>query len=293
MDGTLCRCESPLPGPVAPDLSMFDHVTWGKTTPDYLAQERWFETRYPNLLEDARTKYVRAINEWVERNWGQTEYNETSARIKVHGRNKYEAKINKDIQWTETYMRDDRYDVCGDLPQSFHEADMVVGSFAIDIETPVQITYLQKDIRGQIANAFEWSTYMYVDDTMGLQPHDKPALIPGVLENIPSRRVKRARWQIKGEGYRMPAQALKKHWVVAGDTLQRLAQKYYGDVSRWPILYKVNAMAIGANPYALRAGLVLEIPDLNQLSPGLIKSAMDNAPAAPPGPHTVTMPPPL
>lgn len=292
-DGTLCRCESPLPGPLAPDLSAWEHFTWGEAAAAHLGQERWFETRYPNLLEDARIKFVREINGWVERNWGQTEYDETSPRIRVHGRNKYKSPANRSIVWTETLMRDDRFQDCGDLPQSFHEADAVVGSYALDIVTPVAIAYMKKTVNGQIVDAFEWTATLYVEDTMGVQARDRIAFIPGVLTNAPSRRVRRASWTIGGEGYRKPAQTWKKHWVISGDTLSLLAQKYYGDIALWPILYKFNAVAIGPDQNNLRVGLVLEIPELSQLSPDLIRSILQNAPPAAPQQHTVTVQPPL
>lgn len=287
----MCRCESPLPGPVGKDLSMFDHLGSSDAGSSYMEQERWFETRYPNLLEQSRLHFTKTINLWVEQNWGQPEYNEASPRIKVHGRNKYEAKVNKDIVWTETYMRDDRFEACGDEPQSFHEADVVLGSFAVDIETPVTIIYSRKNVRGETADAFEWTAVMYIDDTLGVQEHDKPAKIPGVLKWAPSRRVKRAKWVIRGEGFRMPEQLVRTHRVVAGDTLHKLAQKYYGDASKWPIIYKLNADVIGISPGALRVDSVLRVPELSQISPGLIKSAMDNAPPSTAAPNAIPVGP--
>lgn len=288
-DGTICRCASPLPGPVAPDLSMWDHWTWGDTSNTYLGHERWFEQRYPNLLENARVRFVKDVNTWVELHWGETKYDETTARIKVHGRNKFESSANKNIQWSETFMRDDRFEVCGDQPQSFHEADMVVGSFAIDIVTPIEITYSTAVVNGQSVATFSWTSTMYVEDTMGIQPHDKPAKL-GLLGYLPSHKVKRAIWTIGGEGRRVPQESWKKHRVVRGDTLRSLAKQYYGDTEKWPILYKFNVDAIGPEPGKLKIGTMLVIPDPTRLSPGLIQQILANPPVKKPGQPTIRGP---
>jgi hypothetical protein len=288
-DGTMCRCESPRPGAVGTDLSMFDHLTWGEQPGSYMEQERWFERRYPNLLENARVHFVKAVNDWVESHWGETRYDEKSPRISVHGRNKYESPRNKGVRWTATYMRDDFFEICGDQPQTFHEADAVLGDFAIDIETPIQIAYSTGRVRGQVANTYTWTSRMYVDDVMGIQSHDK---IGGAFlrENLPSRRVKRAIWIISGEGYRIPDEVWKKHWVVKGDTLRGLAKKYYGDAAKWPILYKYNADTIGADPAKLRIATVLEIPDITRLSHGLVQQILSNPPKNIPGQPAVRGP---
>jgi nucleoid-associated protein YgaU len=52
----------------------------------------------------------------------------------------------------------------------------------------------------------------------------------------------------------------RKHTVAAGDTLETLAQKYYGDPARWTRLYSANFDQLsGGRP--LQAGMVLEIPE--------------------------------
>lgn len=48
--------------------------------------------------------------------------------------------------------------------------------------------------------------------------------------------------------------------VQAGDSLSKIALKYYGDASRWPPIYLLNTGVIGRNPNMLRVGLTLEIP---------------------------------
>ncbi|MCG2592803.1 hypothetical protein LZ009_08400 [Ramlibacter sp. XY19] len=210
-DGTMCRCESPLPGPTGTELSMWDHPTWGKSAPSYLGNERWFEQRYPDLLEHARTVFVEAVNDWVDRNWGEKQYDEVSPRIRVIGKNIYnsddEATRNKALLKAlaspKRFLFDNAFEACGDVRQSKWEADKVLGQFAIDIVTPVTINYSQQMVRIEPVHSFAWSTEMYVDDTMGLQPNDP--IVTGILaqpllDNVPSRRVKRAKWQIGGSG---------------------------------------------------------------------------------------------
>ncbi len=78
-----------------------------------------------------------------------------------------------------------------------------------------------------------------------------------------------------------------KHTVVAGDTLSKLADKYYKDAKLWPIIYAANQWAIGNNPNTLKVGMQLIIPDLDTLSPAEITRAM----ASPPQPGTVYVAP--
>ena len=49
------------------------------------------------------------------------------------------------------------------------------------------------------------------------------------------------------------------HVVVAGDTLERIAKKYYGDPGKWNLIYFANnAQLSGGRP--LKPGMELEIP---------------------------------
>jgi hypothetical protein len=205
----MCRCESPLPGAVGTELSMWDHLTWGKSAPAYLGNERWFEQRYPELLEHARRVFVEAVNDWLDLNWGEKQYDRTSPRITVIGRNFYGNKKNqkeidsKTFHAPKTFLLDNHFEACGDLPQSFQEADAVLGRFAIDIVTPVKINYLQKKVGAETVDAFDWNTEMYVFDKMGVDEKDKIVNMftkDFLLKNVPSRNVKRATWQIGGSG---------------------------------------------------------------------------------------------
>lgn len=291
-DGTLCRCESPRRGPVGLEPSVSDHFGSRDYGNASMGQERWFEERYPNLLEDARVRFVATVNTWVETNWGQTRYDEVSPRIAVHGRNKYESPKNAGAVWTNRMMRDDRFERCGDRPQTFHESDAVVGSFAIDFETPVTITYTRRSVRGELVDAFEWTAVMYVEDTLGFQASDPGAQrAPWAMSLAPSRKVKRGKWEIRGEGLRPTQLVLRTHRVAPGDTLWGLAQKYYGDATLWPLLYRVNRDRIGTSPNLLNVGAVLDVPELSELSPGFRDEAMRSAPPTEDGPRTVPVAP--
>ena len=54
----------------------------------------------------------------------------------------------------------------------------------------------------------------------------------------------------------------RSHTVGPGDTLSGLAQRYYGDMGQWDIIYFHNYGAIDGDPNTLRQGVVLEIPPL-------------------------------
>jgi len=57
-----------------------------------------------------------------------------------------------------------------------------------------------------------------------------------------------------------PAQPGSTYTVKAGDTLWLIAQKQYGDGSRWPQIYEANKSVIGSNPNLIHPGMVLVIP---------------------------------
>lgn len=50
--------------------------------------------------------------------------------------------------------------------------------------------------------------------------------------------------------------------VVSGDTLSALADRYLGDMARWPEIYRLNRDAIGPNPSRISVGLELRLPKL-------------------------------
>src|SRR5438105_10004448 len=135
-DGTLCRCDSPLPGVIGKEPEMSDNFRWpiGVDTSKPLGEEAWFEHRYPDLLEDARLQFVEVINQWVLKNWANSPFKDQKQRINVYARDT--AYSNKDGTIKKVTKSDNRFERCGDKPQTPHEADKVLGTFSIDIETP-------------------------------------------------------------------------------------------------------------------------------------------------------------
>ncbi len=77
-----------------------------------------------------------------------------------------------------------------------------------------------------------------------------------------------------GSGHDIPTRAaessgrrsdvLASYKVVRGDYLRKLAARYYGDESKWPIIWKYNRRRLGSaldNPDRIYPGWVLVIPD--------------------------------
>ncbi len=56
-----------------------------------------------------------------------------------------------------------------------------------------------------------------------------------------------------------PYRGFAQYTVVAGDTLSGIATKYYGDASKWPIIFEANRNEI-QDPDRIFAGQVLRIP---------------------------------
>lgn len=54
----------------------------------------------------------------------------------------------------------------------------------------------------------------------------------------------------------------RQHTVVQGDWLSKLAEKYYGSVRKWPVIYEANRQTIGRNPDRILPGQRLVIPRL-------------------------------
>lgn len=48
--------------------------------------------------------------------------------------------------------------------------------------------------------------------------------------------------------------------VRSGDTLAKIAREYYGDVSKWKLIYDANKSVIGSDPAALKPGMKLKLP---------------------------------
>jgi nucleoid-associated protein YgaU len=55
------------------------------------------------------------------------------------------------------------------------------------------------------------------------------------------------------------AAPVRTHVVVAGDSLSKIAQRYYGDSKRWPEIYNANRDKLGSEG-SLKVGLELRVP---------------------------------
>jgi nucleoid-associated protein YgaU len=58
----------------------------------------------------------------------------------------------------------------------------------------------------------------------------------------------------------IPDDGAATYVTVAGDTLWSIAERFYGDGSRWSEIYEANRKTIGDDPDKLGAGLTLTIP---------------------------------
>lgn len=58
----------------------------------------------------------------------------------------------------------------------------------------------------------------------------------------------------------------KYHTVKPGERLSKLAQQFYGDMHKWPILYEANRRTVGPDPNLIRPGQRLLIPRLPRVN---------------------------
>jgi nucleoid-associated protein YgaU len=72
-------------------------------------------------------------------------------------------------------------------------------------------------------------------------------------------RVEDAKERIRARRAAQAEQKERTYTVQAGDTLGKIAQKLYGDGSRWTEIYEANKAKI-ANPNVIEVGLELSIP---------------------------------
>jgi len=234
-DGTLCRSLSPKPGPIGtdgPTPGISDHLrpTLGGGAAGSMGEEAWFEDRYPNWMNHAKDTFIKDINAWVYSNWRSSSFKGTSNRMNVYPRGRL--------------RNDDKFKKQGDKPQSPFEADKVLGSFSIDIDTPVKIKYSTITKSGRRLDLITWETVMYVEDVLGVQKHD-PIHNKFTKWLFPSRRVRRARWKIEVEEM--------SYVIKAGDTLSKIAHDLYGQAKLWKRIHDANKAFI---------------PDTNLIFPG-------------------------
>jgi hypothetical protein len=64
----------------------------------------------------------------------------------------------------------------------------------------------------------------------------------------------------------LPKPATARYYSVqAGDSLSKIAQREYGDMYKWPVIYEANRRIVG-NPDLIHAGQQLWIPELPEVS---------------------------
>lgn len=203
-----------------------------------MAEEAWFENRYPNLLNNRKDRIIDMISSWIYNNWGQPRFDESVSRLKVR----------QTIYSRGSLRNDNEFEKQGDKPQSAFEADKVLGSFAIDVETPITIEYSTVTKSGRQFQKFRFSTVMYVEDVLGLQKHD-PIYTRATGWLFPSRQVRRASWGIKAEGM--------SYLVRSGDSLSQIAQSIYGNSNQWKRIQAENRIP---NADKIDSGERLRIP---------------------------------
>ncbi|MFM0277691.1 LysM peptidoglycan-binding domain-containing protein [Paraburkholderia sediminicola] len=93
------------------------------------------------------------------------------------------------------------------------------------------------------------TTWDYVWEPVKPRNHASPPAIPVKPVTPPT-----------APGPAVPTPALKSYSVMPGDTLSKIAQKVYGDPSRWQLIYQANKALIGSNPNLIRPGQKLTIP---------------------------------
>ena len=56
---------------------------------------------------------------------------------------------------------------------------------------------------------------------------------------------------------------LGEYTVTSGDSLSAIAQRFYGDASKWTEIYDANKSVIGSNPNMIQVGQTFTIPRLD------------------------------
>lgn len=179
---------TPPPQP-EPSPSIIDHFGF---TPLPKGEEKWFERNYPGWLAEARRRFTAEIESNID--CKAASFNGPSGRINI------EPSENRGGS-TSNRTPDGNEQEYGDAGQSDWSADKVLGSFSIDYETPVKITYVSKS-GGK--RQYLWSTKMYIYDVLGSQEYDPIRQLPlvgGIVRKLtPSRGTKRATWTLSGSG---------------------------------------------------------------------------------------------
>jgi RHS repeat-associated protein len=163
------------PNPNGPQPSALDNFLppIGPAANAYMAQERYFETRWRGWTINMKVYWRNQINHWVASHCGCTPYKEGVSKsmrsdilVAGHNATKY-----------------------GDKAFTDWEMDFKLGKFSYLVKTPVTINYSSRNIGEQ---QFSWRTTLYIED--------KPGDYSYMGSVTPERKVTSARWNINGRG---------------------------------------------------------------------------------------------
>ena len=163
--------------------SVFDQFGNGK---DPFHEEAWFNNNYSGWISEARRKFISEINASID--CKTTQISKKSSRQSVS------PGLAGNMPWGMPTGGNDR--LYGDKGQNNWQAAAVLGDFAIDYVTPVQVSY---GACRDGSRSYRWSTTMYVEDVLGLQG-DEGWIGKYFGWAAKSRRVKRAQWSISNSG---------------------------------------------------------------------------------------------
>lgn len=189
LDGTLTRQPSTIPAsrhfgarsaqsllqpppPTSPATSgspsLVDQTILGSKR---VYNERWFETRYPNTLKIALLHVANKIYDWTidPTNKGKKEFND----------------LDKPKDKKTRIAIGPNYNF--DKPQSWRERETLLGSFVIDVKTPIAVE--RTNING--FDGFKWTAQMYIEDNVGTSVTS--------LGLLSEKKIIRGEWTVKGD----------------------------------------------------------------------------------------------
>jgi RHS repeat-associated protein len=161
-----------------------DNAFWPVGGGDYLGEEKYWEQRIPNLLEQARSQFTAQVNSWVVMNCGKSPFGGASKRIAVVPGPQTDPSVPNQLAITKF----------GDREETHVEETEEFGSFALDITTPIIIAYKRSSDSALI---FSWKTTLYLEDRLGYNA-DQSNAVGRLL--APNRMTKRAIWNLEGIG---------------------------------------------------------------------------------------------
>lgn len=148
----------------------------------------------------------------------------------------------------------DRGGSAGKLPQVFDSLEALAKKYGLQGQWAIKEAAVMENM-GAISSA-----PVFVLDVYALAGMNK-------LENETVAQAFEVHKVIMKRGKKALSQQSPSYHVVApGETLSKIAQKYYGDMHKWPVIYEANRDVIGINPNLFKAAQRLLIPKLPTLS---------------------------